>query len=81
MSDCLHKLLLAAALISPVIVSGCAARVRYYDAPHSDYHRWGPAERDPYMRWENDRHRSHRDYRRLKQDERQDYWNWRHEHP
>jgi hypothetical protein len=71
----------AAALLSPLTVTGCAVRARYYDAPHADYHRWGRAEREPYFRWESEQRRSHRDYRRLKQEDRQAYWNWRHEHP
>jgi hypothetical protein len=77
----LQSSLVAAFVLSLITVTGCAVRTGYYDAPHSDYHRWGRAEREPYSHWEADQHRSHRDYRRLKQDDRQAYWNWRHDHP
>ena len=40
-------LLLAAAMICPVIATGCAARVQYYDTYYRDYHRWTPAKAVP----------------------------------
>jgi hypothetical protein len=79
LSDFLRNIMLAGGLF--IVATGCAVRARYYDAPHSDYHRWGAAERGPYSRWEAEQHRSHEDYRRLRQQDRQAYWNWRHDHP
>jgi len=76
----LQNILLAGALLSPAIFSGCAVRARYYDPVHSDYHRWGPAEREPYARWEVEGHRPHSDYQKLRKEDRQAYWNWRHDH-
>jgi hypothetical protein len=80
LSAFLKRTLVAGTLAGTVIFTGCAVRAGYYDAPHSDYHRWGRAEREPYLRWENEEHRRHRDYRRLDGRDRQEYWNWRHEH-
>jgi hypothetical protein len=79
--SCLRDLGLAAALSISILASGCAVHGRYYDAPHADYHRWGPAEREPYARWEAEQHRHHEDYKKLNDADRQGYWNWRHDHP
>jgi len=76
----LGSLLLAAALVSPVVFSGCAARVRVYDADHGDYHTWDNNEVVYYQRWEVDTHRDHRDFDRRSNDEKKEYWNWRHSH-
>jgi hypothetical protein len=80
LSSFLYIVVFATALLSSAI-TGCTARARYYDAPHSDYHRWGAAEREPYSRWESDQHRRHEDYKRRKKEDQQAYWNWRHDHP
>jgi len=79
-SNISRKLLLASALLSPILAAGCAVHARYYDAPHADYHVWGPAEREPYARWETEQRRNHVDYKHLKDADRQAYWNWRHDH-
>jgi hypothetical protein len=71
---------LASVLAISSLAGGCAVHARYYDGPHHDYHRWGPAEREPYSRWEAEQHR-HDDYKRLNDKDRQAYWNWRHDHP
>jgi hypothetical protein len=76
----LTSLLLAATLVSPVVFSGCAARVRYYDADHHDYHYWDNAEIGYYQRWEVETHRDHRDFAKRSDDEKREYWNWRHSH-
>jgi len=36
----LASLLLAAALASPMLMTGCATHVRYYDPYYNDYHVW-----------------------------------------
>ena len=75
------SILLAAALVaSPVVFSGCAARVRVYDDDHHDYHRWDHNEVVYYQRWEVDTHRDHRDFDKRSDDEKKEYWNWRHSH-
>lgn len=66
---------LCAALISPVLISGCAARVYDYDG--HDYHHWNGEERGYYVEWENETHRGHRDYERRDRDDQQQYWRWR----
>jgi len=40
----LGPLVLGAAMLAPLSSSGCAARVRYYDEYHTDYHRWDDSE-------------------------------------
>jgi hypothetical protein len=52
------------------MITGCAVHARYYDSVHADYHTWGPAEREPYGRWEAEQHRSHVDYKKLKDNDR-----------
>ena len=79
----LHILVMAAAILSPVIMtSGCATHVavgyRVYDPYYSDYHVWNNNEIVYYDQWLVATHRPHRDYRRLRRREQQDYWRWRH---
>lgn len=71
----LGTLVLCAALISPVVISGCAARV--YDYYGHDYHRWDHQEYVYYEQWEVETHRRHRDYDRRDQNEQRQYWQWR----
>jgi hypothetical protein len=70
----------AAALVTPIVMSGCAVRARYYDADHQDYHRWNHDEDRFYLQWESDTHREHRDFRDRDKHEQQEYWDWRHQH-
>ena len=74
-------LLMATALLAPLAASGCAARVRYYDEYHSDYHHWDDHEDRTYRVWLRERHYEWREFNRLNRDEQRDYWNWRHDHP
>lgn len=75
------SLVLACAMLAPLMGAGCAARVRYYDEYHSDYHRWDDGEIRAYRVWVGERHSDYREYNQLSKDEQRDYWNWRHEHP
>ncbi len=78
----LMTLTMAAVLISPAVIIGCAARVetgyRVYDPGYSDYHTFDNNEVVYYQRWETDTHRSHKDFRKRHADEQKEYWNWRH---
>lgn len=74
----LGTLLLSAVLISPVLMSGCAARVYDYDG--HDYHHWDHQEVVYYQQWEVDTHRRHVDYDRRNQNEQREYWHWRDSH-
>ena len=74
------SLAIASAMATPLVIGGCAARVRYYDADYHDYHRWNHSEEVYYVQWERDTHRSHRDFRGRDQREQQEYWDWRHHH-
>jgi hypothetical protein len=76
----LAPLWLSAAMLLPLLASGCAARVRYYDEYHSDYHRWDDGEDRAYRVWLRERHYEYRDFNRLSRDEQHDYWSWRHNH-
>jgi hypothetical protein len=77
----LGPLVLGAAMLAPILISGCAARVRYYDEYHSDYHRWDDGEARTYRVWLGERHYEYREFNRLSRDEQREYWRWRHEHP
>jgi len=74
-------ILLAAATLAPLALSGCAARVRVYDEYHSDYHYWNDREDRAYRMWLAERHYEYREYARLSKDQQREYWNWRHNHP
>ena len=76
----LGSLLLAGAMIAPVMLAGCEARVRYYDATYHDYHRWNSGEDRYYHRYWEERHQPYREWTQLNQSEQNDYWKWRHEH-
>jgi hypothetical protein len=72
------SLLLTAALISTVAISGCAERV--YDPYYHDYHRWDGHERRYYQQWEVETHRPHEDFAKRSDQEKNQYWQWRHSH-
>ncbi|MGA8223113.1 MAG: hypothetical protein WB780_15800 [Candidatus Acidiferrales bacterium] len=78
----LSSLFFMAALISPVAITGCAARASYrvYDPYYNDYHSWDHHEDVYYQRWEADTRRDHRDFDKRDKDEQKEYWNWRHNH-
>jgi len=78
----LSSLLLGAALISPLITTGCAERgyYRVYDPYYRDYHRWDPDEGRYYHQWTAENHREDRDFRKLDRDDQKRYWDWRHNH-
>ncbi len=73
------SLLLGAALISPLIATGCAHR-GYYDPYYHDYHRWDDHETVYYNQWATETHHEHKDFRKLNKDEQKQYWDWRHNH-
>ncbi len=80
-SGYLGTLFLAAAALSPLAMSGCAARVRVYDEYHADYHSWNDREDRAYQMWLAERHYEYREYVRLNKEQQREYWNWRHNHP
>jgi hypothetical protein len=73
-----QKLALSGLLLTSALFAGCAAHVRYYDAGHSDYHRFGPTERPYYSRWATENHHDHDDFKRLNSNDQRAYWDWRH---
>ena len=74
--------LLGGALVSPILISGCAARVGYrvYDPEYGDYHVWNHDEIVYYQQWEVDTHRHHKDFDKRNKEEQKEYWEWRHHH-
>ena len=71
-------LLLAGALASPMLMTGCATHVRYYDPYYSDYHVRDHHEVVYYNRWEHDTHRDHQDFNKRSDADKKEYWTWRH---
>ena len=79
----LTSALLGAALIAPMVNTGCAEN-HYYrvdDPYYHDSHRWDHDEDAAYHRWETETHRDHREYRQRNGDDQKAYWDWRHSHP
>ena len=74
----LSSIALAATLLSPLMIVGCAARV--YDVDHRDYHRWNRGENGYYARWEGETHHDHVDFNKRSANDQQAYWAWRHDH-
>ena len=70
--------LMAAAIFSPALLSGCQARVHVYDSYHRDFHAWSGGEARYYSRWEDDTHRDHVDFAKRDPADQQNYWDWRH---
>jgi hypothetical protein len=74
--------LLFAVLLSPLLHTGCAARVesgyRVYDPYYRDYHVWNDQEAGYYNRWVTENHRNNQDFRKLSKPDQKQYWDWRH---
>ena len=74
------SLIVAATMAATVMGSGCAARVRLYDADHRDYHQWDDHEDRAYHRYMTERHQDYRPISQLNSNDQRDYWTWRHSH-
>jgi hypothetical protein len=74
------RLVLASALLAPVLFTGCAAHVRYYDEYGGDYHVWNDYEARSYRAYWVERREPYRKFRSLNHDEQRRYWEWRHAH-
>ena len=73
-------LALAAALVAPVLLSGCTVHAGYYDDPYyHDRHQWS-GEVTYYNQWEHDTHRDHVEFKSRNKDDQKAYWDWRHSH-
>ncbi len=72
------SIILVAALST---VGACTGRVRVYDEPHHDYHRWDSHEEAQFRIYLGERHMEYRKFDRLNAAEQRDYWAWRHNHP
>ena len=70
-------LLLAAAVASPLFMTGCAVHARVYDPYYHDYHSWGD-EDSHYRQWEHDTHRDHKAIDKRSDNEKKEYWDSRH---
>jgi hypothetical protein len=71
--------LLAAAIATAALATGCAVHARYYDPYYHDYH---PVDGEVvyYGQWERETHRDHVDLNRRNDADRKEYWDWRHKH-
>jgi hypothetical protein len=80
MRRCISSLLVIGALMGTV---GCAAtgRVRIYDEPYRDYHRWDAREDRAYREYLREQRREYREFRVLDRRDQEEYWRWRHAHP
>ena len=58
--------------------SACVGRVRVYDEPRRDYHRWDGGEERFYRVYLSERRRPYIEFKRLNQREQEEYWEWRH---
>lgn len=72
------RITLTGTVLACVVVAGCAARVRYYDAQHSDYHRFNRSEKYYYRRWAGEKMHQHQEYKDLDEEDQRAYWTWRH---
>jgi hypothetical protein len=61
--------------------AACVGRVRIYDSPRQDYHRWNRGEERFYHAYLAERRRPYVEFGRLNQHEQEEYWEWRHAHP
>jgi hypothetical protein len=79
----LGTIALGVALLSPVVLTGCAehSTVRAYDPYYNNYYAWNDHEVVYYRQWVAETHRPYRDYHNLPPPEQREYWAWRHGHP
>jgi hypothetical protein len=76
----INSCLLAAAMTTPVLITGCAVHAHaYYDPYYHDYH---PIDGEVvyYNQWEGETHREHKDLKQREKAEQKEYWDWRHKH-
>jgi hypothetical protein len=73
------SLLLAAAVASPLFITGCTVHARVYDPYYHDYHGWN-GEVVYYNQWERDTHRDHVEFNHRNDNDKKAYWDWRHSH-
>jgi hypothetical protein len=76
----LGTIFLGAALLAPVITTGCEGRVTVYDTWHGDRHHWDDREEVVYRGYLTENHHEYRPYKKLSRDEQKSYWDWRHKH-
>jgi len=78
----LSSLLLAAALLSPLVGVGCGDHHYYraYDEQHHDYHRFNHHEDVYYQQWTAENHHDRVEFKSLSPDDQRRYWAWRHDH-
>jgi hypothetical protein len=74
---------LISAIVVTVALAGsvaCAGRIRVYDEPRHDYHRWNRGEERYYRIWLGERHIEYREFRVIDRRQQEEYWEWRHNH-
>jgi len=78
MRQLISALLVATALAGS---AACSGRIRVYDEPRRDYHRWNGGEERAYRAWLAERRRVYLEFRLLDRRDQEEYWEWRHSHP
>jgi hypothetical protein len=73
-------ILMATAISSPALLSGCGGHVRVYDSYYHDYHPWNRTEVGFYTQWEGETHRDHVEFAARTPEDQHAYWDWRHKH-
>lgn len=79
----MRRYMIGALLVTGILGSaaGCAARVRIYDEPRRDYHRWDSREDQAYREFLRENRREYREFRLIDRRSQEEYWEWRHRHP
>jgi hypothetical protein len=85
----LSALMIAGALASPTLVTGCFhhqyANGQYANGQYANGQyangSWSDSERPHYAQWEQSTKQEHRDYSARNASEQQQYWSWRHDNP
>jgi hypothetical protein len=80
MRRCISSMLVIGALMGSV-GCGVTGRVRIYDEPNRDYHRWDAREDRAYREYLREQRREYREFRVLDRRDQEGYWRWRHAHP
>ena len=78
----MRRYISSALLIGSLLgMTGCVGRVRVYDEPRRDYHRWNANEDRAYRDYLREQRREYRAFGTLERRDQDAYWEWRHNHP
>jgi hypothetical protein len=78
---CIGSLFLAAALLTPVLSTGCSTHENVYDESHGDTHKWDDHEETVYKGYLSDNHKDYTPINQASKSDQKSYWDWRHNNP